>query len=666
MDLSRLTPQQREAYLQRARSGQLEQERKARQPTGLRKMLLSALPIAGGAVGSVAGLAGGPAGVLAGGAAGSGLGETLRQKLMGEELDFGTIGRETALGAVPGVLKGARAIRGAKAAGVAQKADIKANPPAVPSLTSPDPMPNQGLANALGAIPAARRPVVTPPTPPAKPTSPPVAPATTETAMAQRMKPSVADRIRMKGQQMEAKAGGFGINAKVPGEKPLGVNESKRIGEWLKAKGVSAGDPAIRLQAVQQIKEQAGQNIDGVISKANIPLPQAEVQSVADDFLKSVQGLSGKDETLMKRATTFADNLVSQAKDNKSLINFKRENNSKRSFLTSDDAATADEQQLRKILDEKLINYSNQKIPGIEQFNDDYSRASDVEAYLVKGAGNPKGVNLLGNNLLGNTVQSIKSKAGDLMQKAVGAEGAPGAAPASGGFRPFIKPAMQQTGTRAAASTLFGTPFVGQPQPVETAPAMEPGIEMTTESAPEIATGPSQAEQLMQNAITYAQETGDVKGMQAIMATAESMGKAEGGGKPLSAEASKIKSNAMAGLESIQELENIMQNDPGAFQRSGLPGVNTLDRLTQGRTSGALGTDQIEPVRQQIIDVIARLRTGAAITNDEAKRFEVFIPRPGDSPEAVALKTRILKNQFNRVATGDFTSGTDLQAAAGL
>ena len=59
-------------------------------------------PILGGIGGGLAGIPLGPVGIIAGGALFSGAGEALAQKVSGEDVDLGAIGRETGLGAVSG------------------------------------------------------------------------------------------------------------------------------------------------------------------------------------------------------------------------------------------------------------------------------------------------------------------------------------------------------------------------------------------------------------------------------------------------------------------------------------------------------------------------------------------------------------------------------------
>lgn len=129
--------------------------------------------------------------------------------------------------------------------------------------------------------------------------------------------------------------------------------------------------------------------------------------------------------------------------------------------------------------------------------------------------------------------------------------------------------------------------------------------------------------------------------------------------KPLSAEASKVTSNANIGIQALNDFENAISADPSVLSKRIIPGRNALG----GALGGVLGTRGADAAAQQIIDVIARLRTGAAITNDEARRFEQFIPTAGDNEQVRAQKLNYLRNQFYAVANRTSGGGSDLESA---
>lgn len=124
------------------------------------------------------------------------------------------------------------------------------------------------------------------------------------------------------------------------------------------------------------------------------------------------------------------------------------------------------------------------------------------------------------------------------------------------------------------------------------------------------------------------------------------------GQKPLSAEAAKIVSNAQTGIQALQDFQNAIDADPSVLAKRAIPGRG----IAGGLLGGALGTRSADAAAAQIVDIIARLRTGAAITNSEAARFETFIPQAFDPPEVRDQKINYLMEQFQMVAQRGMSS----------
>jgi len=111
--------------------------------------LTSFLPTILGGAGAAVGTVAGPLGTAAGGALGSGLGEFLRQKVSGEDTSLGTIGREAAFGSLPGVFKGAKALKAGKGIkGLVQAEKAAKTAKAVQAVESPV---MNGVDNIVGA-----------------------------------------------------------------------------------------------------------------------------------------------------------------------------------------------------------------------------------------------------------------------------------------------------------------------------------------------------------------------------------------------------------------------------------------------------------------------------------------------------------------------------------
>lgn len=109
--------------------------------------------------------------------------------------------------------------------------------------------------------------------------------------------------------------------------------------------------------------------------------------------------------------------------------------------------------------------------------------------------------------------------------------------------------------------------------------------------------------------------------------------------KPLTGEAQKRALTSESGLRSLDTLDQYAQSDPGAFQRQALP--NPF-----GITARATGTTDVRAATDNVIDVLARLRSGAAITEDEAARFARLLPQPGDSQESAMRKLQNVRAEL--------------------
>lgn len=126
--------------------------------------------------------------------------------------------------------------------------------------------------------------------------------------------------------------------------------------------------------------------------------------------------------------------------------------------------------------------------------------------------------------------------------------------------------------------------------------------------------------------------------------------------KPLSAAQQQRVGVAQSGLDSIGLLEDTLATDPGAFSRQALP--NPL-----GITARLTGTSDVRAATDNIIDVIARLRSGAAITEDEARRFGRQLPQAGDTAETAAWKIAKVRRDLESVVAMSGAGGDPLEDA---
>lgn len=114
--------------------------------------------------------------------------------------------------------------------------------------------------------------------------------------------------------------------------------------------------------------------------------------------------------------------------------------------------------------------------------------------------------------------------------------------------------------------------------------------------------------------------------------------------KPLSAAQQQLQTNAQSGLSAVGTLEGILSKDPLAPVKANLP-------IVGGRSPYATAA-------REVTDVISRLRSGAALTEDEVKFYQTQLPQQFDSPETIQYKLNLFKNLFGKYANGQIPEQT--------
>ena len=112
-------------------------------------------------------------------------------------------------------------------------------------------------------------------------------------------------------------------------------------------------------------------------------------------------------------------------------------------------------------------------------------------------------------------------------------------------------------------------------------------------------------------------------------------------GEPLSAEANKIKSNAESGLRALDTLEKEISGFGGKAQ------------LAASAVPGAPFARTLKAASGEVQDVITRLRTGAALNEEEQRFYMRQLPSILDlsDPGTIEYKMGLFRNLFQSLAT---------------
>lgn len=135
-----------------------------------------------------------------------------------------------------------------------------------------------------------------------------------------------------------------------------------------------------------------------------------------------------------------------------------------------------------------------------------------------------------------------------------------------------------------------------------------------------------------------------------------------GANAPFSKPSAQVYSQGIAGLQSIQQLQNLLGQHPDVVNKSAsIPGQD-LPFGIGSHISGALGTSQYRAISNNILNSIARINTGANMPQDERVFYEqTYLPQPGDSADTVKQKIANLYSFFNPIVS---YNGSDSSAGS--
>lgn len=397
-------------------------------------------------------------------------------------------------------------------------------------------------------------------------------------------------------------------------------------------------------------QQETGQAIGNAIRAAGVKSynPAQTYKSVQN----RLNGVIGVDPTNNLAAQDILS-LVRNAKTPEELWNVRRQIDSELiNWGRNPQAATPGAEQIARAARNEISNTLAKVAPDIKNLNSRYGDLGDVIELSAVATRSPLGFTLPGFNRTvgGSTAQRIRAGAGS----------------AAGLARGNITPSQSPVGSlgglsaRQAVGQNVVSPLSDIQPPAQTQPGLEEVLLAGSQPGTiDVQGSQSQSPYPRENLLFDIQR--DPANAADYIAYFQSVNEIFGDAaqKPLSAEAAKTVSNAELGLQALGDFEGIMQSDPSVLGRTIIPGRDLLG----GLGANVLGTAGIDAARAQVVDIIARLRTGAAITNDEAARFTQFLPVAADTPEVAAQKINYLRSQFQNVLTRTGNGGTDLESA---
>lgn len=464
--------------------------------------------------------------------------------------------------------------------------------------------------------------------------------------------------LATQGQQMEARSGGYETGAKVPGSKDLGFGASSDIGKVLQDEGISTGNPISRQRSAEEKLSGYGSQIDDTLNEANRPLSASEKKSISNDIKQSVEK-AGVDDTVRGHAQQLVDNFNTQVKDVKDLVNFRRQlDQDNISYISNPDAATAAKQQAAINARGVVSDATGKIVPEIKDLNSKYHKLSNANEYLIKGA---KNVNNASGGVIGRVansgpVQAAESKVGRLLYKASGE--APDTAVAPDLTAPTTVPkppgvvgTLIDDASRAPATGALVADAQQQEPGSDNAAPLAP---LVPQDMPTDTSDNSDTNSMYSKANMMADIQRDPKHIDQYLALYKELNPESSGPKPLSSTAATQVANAQSGLRAIDQLQGML----GETNKNAI-----ASKLGGNLGRNIAGTQDFDAAKNEIIDVISRTRSGAALSKDEINNYKRALPSFGDSPEVAQQKLDRFRQLFGSVLQSEQAGSPDIESA---
>lgn len=611
-----------------------QQKVKPKGPGGVKGFLINNLPAIGGGLGAVAGIpgdlfsAGGAS--IAGGAVGAGIGQGIKQRLLGESISPKEVGIQALEGGAGGALGGI----------------VKGTGSVAKNLSK------LGLKGAQD-VP--------------------------ETANAVQKSSGVLNKLSNAGTGMRKEARGIKPGATQPGtSQRLSPSSSDNLESYLDNLPGAKNSAHAQLRAVEDDLNSNGKGISDLIGKHDRPTVPDEhmvIHNSAEKAANNSLGFNAEDplidgETGVMSKLANHKNLsdLQGIKGNldETLKNFYKQ--------TERDSSTTATMKVLKGYRDGIKKVLNDAVPGFEDVNKKYSLGLKAQDQLLKSA-NPNGLRFFGvqTGLGGEGVQATKDFVGRNLQKLGG--NTPTAAkidknlPAdveknSGSILGSLKGLARDTSTlpirapatavaRPIASALgigaqgltrgvgnLGSQEQAQVDQAGTADIASTLTTPSTDQTQEDANNPF-GQQSIQQAILQDMQANGGKNVSTLLSLYNTFGKQDET-KGLNATQQQQSNNAVSGLEDLSSISDMIKQDPSLALKSSVPGGSLARRLT--------GTTDFDAARSNVIDVISRLRSGAAISANEEKLYKSLLPSAGDSSESAQSKLQRLQELLSRFA----------------
>lgn len=474
--------------------------------------------------------------------------------------------------------------------------------------------------------------------------------------------PSILNRV---GKRLTE--GGSGIKAEPT------VGGVKKLDQQSEFMSKYTGTPRQQRVAMEKDMGDLSNQVDDILSKNPTPIKGSEVrtkvQQAISDPLKYADvdlNLPGVQKNLDSHLTKFGS--AKSAKELNDYIKLLNPIAKKAQDKIARGAAVTDKEAAaltaKRAGDEVLSS-----IPEIKPLKQNMAQIFDVTPQVAKAGEKGIGVPMVSGISSKAPVQAFKgaqSKIGSMLQK--GSRGKVDQKALATAFKQpdvagqLTSPDMSRNGAIQGAFGGLVNPIISrnaataQPETQQPVESLQEQPSITPPSTDQTGASIFNKDSI-QSLILQDLSSNGGKNVSTLLALYKAFGEDQAQ-KPLSSTAATAIGNANSGLNSLQQLEDIISQQGGVSKGTLVPGRD----LFGGLGANALGTASYDTAAKNIQDVITRLRSGAAITPDEAAFYNSQLPSAFDSPDVISQKTQMFKDLFNSVADRTGGNTVDVQS----
>jgi hypothetical protein len=435
------------------------------------------------------------------------------------------------------------------------------------------------------------------------------------------------------GQALEAEGSGFGRGQKVRGQMVTPDRETELVefarngSKKYTPEGIGGASPRSRSTFAQKVFNKVNEDLNDELERINRPMGAGDKMTVnanAQSKIDNDAGITGTTNTWDKLNAK-----VQRAKDIKELEAIRKEADdlaysSERAGKTS---AARQAKHVRDTIDEHIAP----EFPEYKDIKGDWRNARDaleLTSTASKSAekAGKSSQNVVGAITSGQAGQGARNVSGRILSKLTGAVPEVALPQTVQNANNFATGLIRQGVTSNAGAVQYEDPAAtdGMDTATDGSDLMD-DAEFTTPNETE--NDPFSPDNLKTAVASILSQGGTMKDVTEFMSVAKTVGELTKDTKPkaLNASQRKEKNNAISALKDIGSIRQLLSADGSSALKSSLPGGSLTQRLT--------GTTDYSAAKKNVVDAIARLRSGAAITPDEAKRYMQLLPASFDTPQ---------------------------------